>query len=154
MRNYNELISDLDDWEAHNGFKIGPDGWLAGMGTFDLAVAFTSLFWPEFVVHDNSVFIGPFTDQRAKNYLSWQASASSDKRETEKVMNHQHLLDLFANQDPKPTREQILYLGRTLKDMWQLKLNRDFPERVMVVFFCEDVSDDLMDYEITFWQER
>ena len=154
MRNYNELITDLDDWESHNGFEIGPDGWLAGMGSFNLAVAFTSRFWPEFVVHDDCVFIAPFRDLQVKNYNSFQNTTDGDKTRTEVTMNHQHLLDFFPNEEGKPTREQVLYLGRILKDMWQLKLNRDFPDRVMEVSFPEDYSEDLMDYEITFWQER
>lgn len=69
MRNYNELITDLNDWDAHNECEIGPEVWLAGMGSFNLAVAFTSLFWPEFVIHDDSVLIAPFTEQRLKNFL-------------------------------------------------------------------------------------
>ncbi|MFC7339670.1 hypothetical protein ACFQY0_20970 [Haloferula chungangensis] len=154
MRDYNDLITDLDDWESHNSCEIGPDGWLAGMGSFNLAVAFSSLFWPEFVTHDDCVFMAPFRDHDAQNYQRLPTGCDDDKTRTEVTLNNQHLLDLFPNEKARPTREQVIYLGRTLKDMWQLKLNRDFPDRRMVVSFPEDYSDDLMDYEITFWQER
>ncbi len=154
MRNYNSLITDLDEWESHNGFKIGPNGWLAGMGSFNLAVAFSSLFHPEFIIHDDCIFIAPFTQQSEKNYRSFQEMSEHDKCKTEVTMNHMHIIDLFPGSDDTPTREQILYLGRTLKDMWQLKLDRDFPDRNFVVSFPEDHTDDLYEYEITFWQER
>ena len=154
MRNYNALITDLDDWEAHNGFTIGPDGWLAGMGSFNLAVAFSSLFWPEFTIYDDCVFMEPFTEHHIANYKSFQRRSDFNKCSTEVTMNHQHLMDFFPNERTKPTREQIIYLGRTLKDMWQLKLNRDFPDRRLIVSFPEEYAADLNEYEITFWQER
>lgn len=153
-RNYNSLITDLDEWESHNRCKIGPDGWLAGMGSFNLAVAFSYLFHPEFIVHDDCVFIAPFSEQSEKNYNSFKALAEHDKSKTEVTINHIHLMDLFPACDEKPTREQILYLGRTLKDMWKLKLNRDFPKRDFIVSFPEDYTEDLFEYEITFWQKR
>jgi hypothetical protein len=154
MRNYNNLITDLDDWDAHNNCEMGPDGWLAGMGSFNYAVAFSSLFWPEFVVYDNCVFFAPFREHDVQNYSRLPHTSDEDKCRTEVTLNHKHLLDFFPNEEAKPTREQVIYLGRILKDMWQLKLNRDFPDRVIVVSFPEDYSEDLMDYEITFWQER
>lgn len=154
MRNYNSLITDLDEWESHNGFHIGPDGWLAGMGSFNFAIAFTSLFHPEFIIHDDCVFIAPLSEQDEKNYKSFLVSSNDDRSKTEVTINHKHLMDLFPNSDETPTREQILYLGRILKDMWQLKLDRDFPDRIFVVSFPEDYSEDLHEYEITFWQQR
>jgi len=73
---------------------------------------------------------------------------------TEVTMNHQHILDLFPNTEESPTEEQVVYLGRVLKEVWQLKLDRDFPDRKMIVSFPEDQVDDIIEYEITFWQER
>lgn len=154
MRNYNSLITDLDEWESHNGCEIGPAGWLAGMGSFNLAVAFSSLFHPEFIVHNDCVFIAPYTEQDKKNQSSFMSCSDYDRSKTEVTINHLHLMDLFPNDVETPTREQILYLGNVLKDMWQLKLNRDFPDRNLVVSFPEDYAEDLYEYEITFWQER
>ena len=41
-----------------------------------------------------------------------------------------------------------------MKDILQTKLNRDFPDRKVTVIFAEDGVDDLVDYQITFFQER
>jgi hypothetical protein len=40
-------------------------------------------------------------------------------------------------------------LGRLLKEMWQAKVDRDFPGRGVVVSFPENAGDDLLGYEIT-----
>jgi len=48
----------------------------------------------------------------------------------------------------------VLYVGKLLKEVWQAKLNRDFPNRKITVSFPEDHEDDLLNYQVTFWQER
>jgi hypothetical protein len=59
---------------------------------------------------------------------------------------------------PGSTREQVLYLGRLLKLIWQAKLVLEFPGRDIMVSFPEDLpeglSDDLLQYQITFYQNR
>lgn len=154
MRNYNQLITDLDEWDAHNGCKIGADGWLQAMGTFNLAVAFTSLFWPEFTEHQNSVFIAPFEEGHIENYERGLIATEGNVTSVEATLNHQHILDIFPNAETEPSREQVLFLGKVLKEMWGAKLKQDFPSRKFVVSFPEDYSDNLIDYEITFWEVR
>ena len=46
-----------------------------------------------------------------------------------------------------------MQLGRLLRQMWECKLQRDFPERQVVFRFLEEDCEDLLDYEITFFQE-
>lgn len=48
----------------------------------------------------------------------------------------------------------VLYLGRLLQDIWSSKLRRDGPSRKVVVRFAEDGIEDLLDYEITLYQEH
>jgi hypothetical protein len=60
-------------------------------------------------------------------------------------MNHRHILDLFQP-ERQPTLEQILYLGRALREMWEAKLRRDFSARRFVVGFEEEGIRDLLDY--------
>ena len=62
-----------------------------------------------------------------------------------------HTPHLFPYAEPEPTQEQIIFLGRKLKDMWQTKLNRDFPDQQITVSFPEEPEDDLLSYEITFF---
>jgi hypothetical protein len=69
-------------------------------------------------------------------------------------MNHVHILDIFPNPLVKPSRQMVLYVGKLLKDVWQAKLKRDFPDRRIIVSFPDDYSEDLLEYEVTFFQER
>jgi len=41
-----------------------------------------------------------------------------------------------------------------LRDTWQARLNRDFPGRKIRVSFPEEHGEDLLQYEVTFFQER
>jgi len=39
-----------------------------------------------------------------------------------------------------------------LQDIFTVKLKHDFPDRVLEVDFDEGPFDDLIEYQITFWQ--
>ena len=72
----------------------------------------------------------------------------------ETVMNHRHILDIFPSNEARPSRIQVVYLDRLLAEMWMAKLLKDFPERRFVVSFPESEFDDLLDYEITVYQDQ
>ena len=82
------------------------------------------------------------------------SQTGNDKGAVEAVMNHVHITDIFYNTEPKPTLDMVIYIGRLLKDVWQTKLNHDFPSRRVVVSFPEEPREDLLHYEITLFQER
>jgi hypothetical protein len=44
------------------------------------------------------------------------------------------------------------FIGRRLKEMWAAKLAQDFPNRSFTASFPEEDCEDLMDYEISFFQ--
>jgi hypothetical protein len=146
---FTELIPELSQW--NNGHGIGVQGWLSAMGTYDLTIAFSNLFWPEFFVYDDCIFR---EDISKKNYLEWRNSTNGNKTAIESVLNHLHIIDLFPNVDTTVTIDQIVFIGKKLKDMWQAKLNLDFPDRKITVVFDEINHDDIEGYEITFFQER
>ena len=77
-----------------------------------------------------------------------------NRQAVEAVLNHRHILDLFYRPELKPTRAQVVYLGRLLKEMWAAKLQRDFPGKRFVVSLSEEEIEELLDYQVTFFQER
>ena len=83
-------------------------------------------------------------------YRGFMQQTGGDKRAVEAVLNHRHILDLFSGS--QPTREQVVYLGRLLQEVWAAKLARDFPDRRIVVSFPEEGCESLLDYEVTFYQ--
>ena len=142
-----KLIPELPAW--NNGGGISVEAWVGCSGSFELAIGYSRLFWPDFVEHDGCVF---FADVSAESYRGFFEQCKGDRRGVEAVLNHRHVFDYFSHAGGSATEEQIVYLGRVLKDVWETKLARDFPGRRFVVSFPEGPFDNLIDYEITFWQ--
>lgn len=65
----------------------------------------------------------------------------------EVTVKHRHLEDWFGGES---TKEQMEYLGRTLKDMWKTKLDKQFPGRQVIVELFEANEE----YKITIYQEN
>jgi hypothetical protein len=145
---FNALIPDLKAW--NNGKGIDIDSWIQCVANHKVLVGCARILWPGFVEHDGCILLGDSVDEA--NYQAFLKQANGDKRSVETVMNHQHVLHLFATE--LPTRELVLYVGRLMKEVWQVKLSHDFPDRRMTVLFPEEDNLELIQYEITFFQER
>jgi hypothetical protein len=134
--------SDIDD----------VDEWVYWAGDVEHAIVYARLFWPEFLEHDGCLFLSDnFT---VEEYGTAMEQCTGDRTAVEEFMNHRHVAQLFRDQERQPTREQIVHLGRVLKETWQCKLNRDFPNRAVTVDFSEGERQDFLDYIIAFFQER
>jgi hypothetical protein len=129
---FNDLIPELKEW--NNGRSVDPKYYIAAIGNYEHAIAHGRLFWPDFTEHDDCIFFSDsFTED---NYQNWMKSSDNDKDAVQRVMNHQHISDMFPNIDPE--ENQIVYLGRLLKEIWQTKLNQEFPEHNFIVELIDD----------------
>jgi hypothetical protein len=81
-------------------------------------------------------------------------SLEGDRTRVERVMNHLHIMDMFTSEDFEPTEPVVTHVAQLLKDMWSCKLVRDFPQRSFHVEIHDGTPDDLLGYEITFFQKR
>jgi hypothetical protein len=108
--------------------------------------AYRSLFWPQFIDHDGCVFLA-FEKSIYQDVLT---RAGGNRREVEKFMNHRHIVDLLPKSVKAPTTELVLSFGELLKEMWEAKLHRDFPEQRFIVSFVRDSCEELSDFEISF----
>jgi len=145
-----DLFADLQDWNEGKGATF--QEWLGCYGGIEYAVAFSTLFWPEFQVFHDCVFIASFCDE--ESFQTWLRCSKGDLAGVEAMVNHQHISDLFMNGSPEGTAEQLNYLGEVLKETWQAKLNLEFPDRRMVVDFYPAKADDLVAAQITFYTKR
>jgi hypothetical protein len=145
---FEELLPALREWNDGAGINI--DDWITCVGSFDHAIGYARLFWPEFIEHDGCVFFADASGFDEAVYLSWMAHTNGDRRAVQAVMNHRHLMRLFGDVSLRPTRAQLRYLGRKLKDIWSAKLMRDFPGYQVAVTFADESLEQLDDYEITF----
>jgi hypothetical protein len=50
------LVPKLKQWDAHNGGSISPEAWASCMGSYSLAIAYASVFWPRFIEIKGMVF--------------------------------------------------------------------------------------------------
>jgi hypothetical protein len=145
---FNTLIPELKAW--NNGKDIAVDEWIQCMANHKVLVGCARILWPNFVEHDGCILLGDSVDEA--NYQAFLRQANGNKRTVEGTMNHQHVLHLFATE--LPTKELVLYVGRLMKEIWQVKLSHDFPDRRITVVFPEGDDLELIQYEITFFQER
>ena len=143
------LVPETREWNGGRGIDLL--SWVGCVGSFEHAIAYGELFWPEFVEFDGCIFFAGFSEE---NYRGFMAQTGANKQAVEAMMSHRHVLDLFSQEGPEPTRPQVVYLGRLLKEMWSAKLRRDFPGREVVVNFSEEDCLELLDYEVSFHQEH
>ena len=141
-----DLVLETREWNGGAGMSVAD--WIGCVGGFEHAIGYGELFWPDFVELDGCVFFAGVSEAGYRGFLD---QTGGDKRAVEAVLNHRHVLDLFA--DARPTREQVVYLGRLLREVWAAKLARDFPGRRFVVAFAEQGCEALLDYEVTFYQD-
>lgn len=151
MKRY-ELVPELREWDAHNGGEESPEGWVSCMGTFSLAAAYASLFWPQFVEVRGMVFREGVT---ASDVDSWLTNTNHEAKVVEATINHLHILDI---QHPgiwsEATETQLQFLGRTLRASWAAKLELDFPGRKFAVEFIEGSSENLREYQVLFYENH
>jgi len=119
-------------------------GWLYNTGGIEQALAYSELFWPEFIEHEGCILM----DRVADSFRSWSDSLR-DPSKVEAMLNHRHICDLFERET---SHDMMIALGRVLRDAWTLKLARDFPKRRFAVEFYDAPSQDPTDYQITFYQ--
>lgn len=144
-----DLVPETQAWNDGRGTDLR--SWVSCVGQIEHAIAYGELFWPDFVEYDGCIFFAGFSED---SYRGFMAQTNGDRRSVEAVMNHRHVLDFFPGPRQEPTRHQIIYLGRLLREMWAAKVSRDLPRREVVVSFLEDHAESLLDYEITVYQDR
>ncbi len=149
---YIKLIPELKEWEEHNGHPFTPDEWINCIGNYEHAIGYSELFWPEFFEYDGCIFVSSLPD--LENYESWLKETNGNKQSVEAVLNHIHITDLFQVGQLSPSEAQIKHLGSKLKEMWLAKAKADFPNKNISVEFYEGDSSDLVEYQITLFQNE
>jgi hypothetical protein len=147
MVDFSTLIPEMSRW--NNGRGIDIDAWTACSGTFDLAVGYSTVFWPSFVEFEQYVLRDGFSVESLRGF---ERCCSGDRKAIEAVMNHLHIVDLHHHMMEGVGRATIVYLGHTLREIYRAKLAWQFPQRRFEVLFDDSNFDDLTDYQITFFQ--
>ena len=141
---FSELIPELAQW--NDGSGIDAEMWIRHVGNYELATGYSLIFWPRFVQFDGYVLHEGFSVETLRVF----EEMATDRWSVEAVMNHLHIADLHYNS--KASTSQIRHLGRLLKDIYEVKLRRDFPDARFTVDFDDEDGLDDVEYELSFWQ--
>jgi hypothetical protein len=144
---WNELIPELKDW--NNGAGIDAESWIGCTGTFQLAIGYSLIFWPQFVEHDDMVLRAGYNEESLGGFMQQHRG---NKSSVEAVMNHLHLDSIQYLGCPDATPERLAYLGNVLKSIYEVKLRNDFPNRTFVVSLNDSPKEDISKYQLTFYQ--
>jgi hypothetical protein len=127
------LLPDFSDLRRRASWEYSIINYIESRGTFELAVAFAKLFWPEFVVRRDCVIrASGLTDEV---FESWWVRTGGDKVAVERVLNLLHVRELVPSNVTPLDDSVYRYLGETLADMWAHRVEALFPERRFVSSF-------------------
>jgi hypothetical protein len=130
-----ERMSDFQQWKKANGDDFSIWNYLSGVTTVEMALAFTTLFWPDFVEHDCGIFLAEAFNQEL--YEQWKAELGNDIAAIERVMNHQHIDDLLPGAEGVGI-DNLFYLGQVIQQMWKNRLKSGYPDRSFQVLCNQD----------------
>lgn len=142
------MKAELQAW--NNGTGIDLESWVGCWGSFSLAIGYATVFWPEFTQFDGYILRKGFSEQALRGF---EQQEGSTRKSVEWVMNHLHLSDIqfVGCEDISP--DKLLALGKTLKEIYEAKLKWQFPDSpCLVELFTPEDPNDLMGYQIAFWQ--
>lgn len=143
-----ELIPELREWEGGKG--IDALTWISCVGSYEHAIGYVQLFWPEFVEHDGCILRAPLD---VKAYRSCLERQGGDRRVAEERMNILCLACFFGSVNREPSIAQVNYLARVVREMWRAKLQLDYPNRKMEVILSASTTE-LHSNFVTFFQDR
>ena len=139
------LIPELSKW--NNGAGIEPEAWIECVGNYELAAGYSLIFWPKFVRFNGYVLRDGFSEESLRGF---EEMTKGNRIAVEAVLNHVHIADIHMNVEK--SEAQVRFLGRVLKDIWEVKLRHDFPDLRFQVEFNDEPGVVLDEYELTFWQ--
>jgi len=144
------MKDELSAWNDGQGIDL--NSWIGCTGNFSLAVGYTSVFWPSFTEYSGYILN---SNADLESVRSWEASEGITPLGVEKAMNHLHIADIQHLACEDIAKDKIIFLGNTLREIYQAKLAWQFPDKPCVVeFYQSENEDDLIDYQLTFWQKK
>jgi hypothetical protein len=144
------MKAQLGAW--NNGKGIDLVSWVGCKGSFSLAVGYAAIFWPGIVRHEGYILREGFSKEALKGF---EVQNKGNRQAVEVVMNHLHIADIQHVGCEDLTKDKIILLGNILKDIYEVKLKQQFPDSLCTVsFHVPEDTEDLMAYEISFWQKK
>ena len=142
------MKAELAAW--NNGDGVDLETWIGCEGNFTLAVGYASVFWPAFGLFEGYILADGFSEEALRGF----EQNGRDRKSVELVMNHWHIADIQHGGCGDISKDKLLVLGNVLKEIYEAKLQWQFPDRPCTVeFFIPDDPDDMTEYQLSFWQK-
>ena len=105
--------------------------------------------WPTFQERQGCIILN---DVNGKDLAEMLYITQNSKISVETQLNRRRLIHILpANAPINPA--DLSVIGSTLREMWQAKLRKDFPNKTFSVIFTEGTNGlDVENFEITFFQ--
>ncbi len=123
-------LLNFQQWKQANGNDFSIWDYLSGIANVEVAIAFSKLFWPEFIEHQGGIFLAEAFD--IEIYQQWKEKLVNDINAIERMMNHQHIDDILPGAE-KVGIDNLYYLGDTIAQMWSSRLKLVYPDRTFQV---------------------
>jgi hypothetical protein len=146
MTKYEELIPEMQ------GGWTSIDSWLYNQGNYELLIACGWLFWPTFIEYKDCIIRLTHNDYEG-NFTRLTSGGAVERGYVEERLNRLEIADIFTA-DKDLTKEQALYMGKMLEQMWRAKLAVDYPDRTFHFSFIVHEDDQVQDLELTFCQHE
>lgn len=144
------MSAELGAWNHGSGIPL--ETWIENTGNFRLAVGYSTIFWPQFEAVGKYVLVSGVS---VETVTEWENSPNTLERDLEAAINHIHLADMHMHDVQDISADKLLCLGNTLKEIYEAKLQWQFPDRAFtVIFIVPEDAEDFQDYQITFWQKK
>ncbi len=137
----------MRDWNNGAGIDVG--AWIGCSGNFELAIGYSTIFWPEFVEFERYVLRARFSVESLRGF---ERQCGGERQQIEAVMNHLHISDIQHAGCEDITHERVIYLGRVLCEIYRAKLAWRFPAKRFEVHFDDSPAEQITDYELTVYQ--
>lgn len=147
MNTPESMKAELAAW--NNGAGIDLESWIGCEGRFSLAVGYASIFWPAFTLIEGYILPQGVSEGSLR---SWEQGGRS-RQSIECLINHVHIADIhYGGEDI--SIDKLLVIGNVLKEIYEAKLQWQFPDRPCTVeLFIPNDPDDLTEYQLSFWQK-
>ena len=142
------MKAELAEWNGGKGIDL--HGYVCGLGNFRLAVGYSTVFWPKFEAREQYILVEGSSDEIIHGF---ELQEKHNAQSVEAVLNHLHLEDIQACECDDISADKLLFLGQTLKEIYEAKLAWQFPDRPCTVkLYIPDDPSNYREYQITFWQ--
>jgi hypothetical protein len=148
METPESMKSELAAW--NNGAGIDIESWVGCEGRFSLAVGYSTVFWPSFTLFERYILREGFSEASLRSF----EQNGRGRQSVEWLMNHLHIADIQYYGCSDASKDKLLLLGNVLKEIYEAKLLWQWPDHpCRVEFYIPDDQDDLMKYQLSFWQK-